>query len=387
VDGQVVRQTSSYRQGLVLGLTMAEVMLLLIFCLLIALATYLRMEMKKLAEAKAVPTEQGVSQNDRDVIREIKKNSALYDRMLAATASSNAKQADEFWRDLFEGQPMAEEYRKRGLTSEQVREKIALADQLQAKGVDAQTALRDVDTVERLQAAMPGSPAPSTLSVQNIVDAINRGLKEESTSSHQWPPIISLSEAEGYYFKTGSAELSPKFRLELTTTTLRRILELIRQYDVDVIEVVGHTDEQPISARPSNLDGELLPVLRNTAAVGSLVPADNAGLGLARAVSVVSVLRQSPLLQRYKLIPLSGAQLVNTDETLAISATPGGDIPERRRIEIRLRKSSPRDRDSTASVEVVPMPRKKPVRPIKPKPAAPASASPSGAPPSIGLFH
>ena len=64
-----------------------------------------------------------------------------------------------------------------------------------------------------------------------------------------------------------------------------------------------------------------------------------AGLGLARAVAVVSVLRQSPLLAGYKLIPLSGAQLVNTDETLAISGSPG-DIQQRRRIEIRLRKSA-----------------------------------------------
>ena len=100
MDGQVVRQSSSYRQGLVLGLTMAEVMILLIFCLLIALAAVLRTEMAKLADAKAAPTEQGVSQNDREVLREVKKNSALYDRMLAASTSSNSKQADEFWRDL-----------------------------------------------------------------------------------------------------------------------------------------------------------------------------------------------------------------------------------------------------------------------------------------------
>jgi hypothetical protein len=72
--------------------------------------------------------------------------------------------------------------------------------------------------------------------------------------------------------------------------------------------------------------------------VASLTPADNAGLGLARAVAVVSVLRQSPLLDGYKIIPLSGAQLVNTDETLALEASPD-DVQQRRRIEIRLRKS------------------------------------------------
>jgi outer membrane protein OmpA-like peptidoglycan-associated protein len=149
-----------------------------------------------------------------------------------------------------------------------------------------------------------------------------------------------MSEADGYFFKSGSAELSPTFHEALSSKTPIEILNYIRKYDVDIIEVVGHTDERPIGLRQySNLDRDLLPVLKNDAGVVSLVPADNAGLGLARAVAVVSVLRQSPLLAGYKLIPLSGAQLVNTDETLAISPSPG-DIQQRRRIEIRLRKSS-----------------------------------------------
>jgi hypothetical protein len=140
---------------------------------------------------------------------------------------------------------------------------------------------------------------------------------------------------------------------------------------VDVIEVVGHTDEQPIGVRLSNLDQGLVPVLRSGAPIGSLVPADNAGLGLARAVSVVSVLRQSNLLAGYKLIPLSGAQLVNTDETLALAGMPG-DIRERRRIEIRLRKSSPHDapiqQEVTASIPEVPLPKPRPMLMSKPKP-------------------
>jgi flagellar motor protein MotB len=389
VDGQIVRQSSSYRQGLVLGLTMAEVMILLIFCLLIALAAVLRTEMAKLAEAKAAPTEQGISQNDHEVLREVRKNSALYDRMLAASTSPNSKQADEFWRDLFEGQSLAEEYRKEGLAPEQVRAMVASANQLQAKGVDARTALRDADIVAKIQKVMPGAASPSA-PIEKIIDVVQRGLNEQSNGGHQWPPIISLSEANGHYFKTGSAELSPEFKFELTNETPSRILERIKQYDVDVIEVVGHTDEQPISSRPSNLDGELLPVLRNATSVSNLVPADNAGLGLARAVSVLSVLRQSPLLQDYKLIPLSGAQLVNMDETLAISGNPG-DIPERRRIEIRLRKSNPQDTtatiDTAATIAAIPLPKPKPVRPPKSKRTAPLQVPSLSAPLSPGPFH
>ena len=52
MDGEIIQQRSSYRQGLVLGLTMAEIMLLLVFCLLIAMASFLKTEQNKLADVK-----------------------------------------------------------------------------------------------------------------------------------------------------------------------------------------------------------------------------------------------------------------------------------------------------------------------------------------------
>jgi hypothetical protein len=166
------------------------------------------------------------------------------------------------------------------------------------------------------------------------------------------PDERSRRLADGYFVKTRSAELSPNFRVALMTETPVEILQYLKKYDVDVIEVVGHTDERPIGARQfSNLDRDLTSVLQNTEDVASLLPADNAGLGLARAVSVVSVLRQSPLLSGYKMIPLSGAQLVNTDETLALEGSMQ-DVQQRRRIEIRLRKSVPVD--PAASVATAP---------------------------------
>jgi flagellar motor protein MotB len=353
-NGYVARQSSSYRAGLVLGLTMAEIMLLIIFCLLIALAAYLRFEKAKLDKtqakldaAQAVPDSQGISQADRIVVDAVKQNPGLYEKIREVVNSPNGKPIDEFWRDLVTDPSVAAEYRKLG-TPEQLRQKLAEANELQSMM----------------------TKDGSQLSKNSIKALIQKGL--DAIAGHQWPPIINLSEANGHYFKTGSAELAPDFRLELMTNVPERIIALIKQYDVDVIEVVGHTDEQPIGVRPSNLDQGLVRVL-NGAAIGSLVPADNAGLGLARAVSVVSVLRESKLLADYKLIPLSGAQLVNTDETLALKGTPG-DIRERRRIEIRLRKSSPRDapihEEVTASTlePEVPLPRPKPMLISKPKP-------------------
>jgi len=97
---------------------------------------------------------------------------------------------------------------------------------------------------------------------------------------------------------------------------------------------------------------------------------------LARAASVVSVLRQNTELSAYKILPLSGGQLVDTDETLAIVGT-SGDVAERRRIEIRLRKANP-DAVKTAQV---PAASRIPAPPPKPK-AAPIQLQPLPAPPA-----
>lgn len=393
-QADIIRHSSSYRQGLVLGLTMAEIMLLLIFCLLIALAAYLRFEAGKLSAAATTVTPKGVSPAEHAVLAALKKNPALYEKVLAAAQSSNAKAVDEYWRDLVADQAIAVEVRKFDLSLGQIRQKVVEANALEAKGIDTATAIRDADIVGSIQTAIPNNGRE--LDPQLLKQIIQKGLQAQSQVGHQWPPIIDLSEANGYYFKTGSAELSPKFHAELATKIPERITELIRQYDVDVIEVVGHTDEQPIGSRPSNLDWDLVPVLRNGTPVASLVPADNAGLGLARAVSVVSVLRQSKLLNGYKLVPLSGAQLVNTDETLALTQTPG-DIPKRRRIEIRLRKSSPYDSpvpshpagptttysaDVTTTADAIPLPRPRPIFDAKPKPR-PGHQAVSNAPLSL----
>jgi flagellar motor protein MotB len=341
MDGHIFRQSSSYRQGLVLGLTMAEIMILLIFCLLIAMAAFLKREQTKREEAEQqVRVERVSSMADRNLVTAIKQNPELYERLRSeVVTSSSVKAVDEFWRELVESRNAMAEFKKGGLSEKDIRDQLTEMELLNSKGINLDKALRDADIVESIEKVMPAAGQSST-PPQMIADAVSRGLSGDR-SGHQWPPIIRLSEADGNFFKTGSAELSPEFREKLAASTPEQIVALIKKYDVDVIEVVGHTDEQPVGLRQSNLDRDLVPVLRNYASIASLVPADNAGLGLARAVSVVSVLSRSPLLSGYRLIPLSGAQLINTDETLAIGGAFSGDVRERRRIEIRLRKSSP----------------------------------------------
>jgi flagellar motor protein MotB len=341
MDGHIFRQSSSYRQGLVLGLTMAEIMILLIFCLLITMATFLKREQTKREEAEQqVRVERVSSMADRNLVMAIKQNPELYERLRSeVVTSSGVKAVDEFWRELVESRNAMADLKKGGLSEKNIRDQLADMERLKSKGISLDKALRDADIVGSIEKVMPAAGQSST-PPQMIADAVSRGLSG-SQAGHQWPPIIRLSEADGNFFRTGSAELSPEFRERLLASTPEQIVALIKKYDVDVIEVVGHTDEQPVGLRQSNLDRDLVPVLRNYASIASLVPADNAGLGLARAVSVVSVLGRSPLLSGYKLIPMSGAQLINTDETLAIAGSFSGDVRERRRIEIRLRKSSP----------------------------------------------
>jgi hypothetical protein len=79
---------------------------------------------------------------------------------------------------------------------------------------------------------------------------------------------------------------------------------------------------------------------------------------------------------------LSGAQLVNTDETLAIDGIFSGDVRERRRIEVRLRKSTPHYLSVDASAPVAPT-RPRP----RPKPPLPIVTRPYVTPPNMMTSH
>ena len=62
---------------------------------------------------------------------------------------------------------------------------------------------------------------------------------------------------------------------------------------------------------------------------------------MARAVTVMKVLRSDPRLAGWEIIPLTGAQLIDSNGKL--SSGRAGDVRERRRIEIRLRGSGGTD--------------------------------------------
>src|SRR5579871_2952973 len=269
MEGQILQQRSSYRRGLVLGLTMAEIMVLLVFCLLIAMAAFLKRE-----EGRRIAAEQELKQarlqneQARGIVDQLSKSAAVAERVESLTGLSDPQAIDKYWRELVDSHGVVKEIEKT-LSVKELQEGIATVAAIRANGIDVGKALQDAEIVGAINRTItkPGEPK---VSVQTVLDTLARGMDISGSTGHQWPPIIRMSEADGYFFKSGSAELSPGFRDALLGKTPGEILDYIRKYDVDVIEIVGHTDERPIGVRQySNLDRDLPSVLKNDTGVVS----------------------------------------------------------------------------------------------------------------------
>jgi flagellar motor protein MotB len=344
------RQTASYRQGLVLGLTMAEIMLLLVFCMLIAVGVALASQRAKLDEAAArLKKVEAAAAADRALVETIKRNTRLAELLDHATGAASQREIDEFWRKLVESNDIVSSIQRRGVSVAVLKEEsdlLAKLQRLDRGGIEPDKVVRAIALSRAIDSSLFAKTA--TLTPEEVVALMQKGLSASKPASdtahrvgHTWPPIINLSEADGYYFATGSADLTPDFELALNTVVVTRLLEIAETFDVDVIEVIGHTDEQPVSNRVSNLDRSLPSATSVTwgSSAGALQWADNAGLGLARALAVVKVLSFDPRLRSFRILPLSAAQLIGTDGRLT-RWDGRGDVRERRRIEIRMRKSS-----------------------------------------------
>jgi flagellar motor protein MotB len=155
------------------------------------------------------------------------------------------------------------------------------------------------------------------------------------------PPIITLNETQGYYFKSGSSGLNDEFAEKLRTIVIPQLARRGKEYNAHIIEVIGHTDEQPVRKpfmfNASTLDGELLNFVRNRGG-RNLEVADNVGLGMARAAAIVRMLRSDERLAQFQILPLSAGQAIDLGDRLADGSQGTRSIQERRRIEVRLRR-------------------------------------------------
>lgn len=284
-----------YRRGLVLGLTVAEVMILLIFVLLMALAAALQ---KRDQQIKVL--DQG------GATRLVEKLQQEYPK---------ARDSDDYFKELVRAIEVRRQVEKAG--PDGARETL----------IEDAAIGRDV----RKAAEKEGVADPRKFA-RDLASNANRSRKGE------WPPFVSLSEAGGYYFDTGKATLRPEFESNLVSKVIPMLARSLSDYDVDVIEVIGHTDEVPMVGQ-SNLDSQLVAAAAGRVPISGLRSTDNAGLAMARAVSVVHVLRADPRLARAAILPLSGAQMIVPVDRMA-DGSAGGSDQQRRRIEIRLRRST-----------------------------------------------
>jgi hypothetical protein len=346
--GTIGRQSASYRQGLVLGLTMAEIMLLLVFCLLIAVGVVLANERIKRDEAVLrLKKVEAIAAADEAFIDTIRKNARLAEIVDRSAGSASQRDIDEFWRKLVESNDIVSSIERQGVARTSLTEEsnsFAKIAQLLKEGIDPEKVARGVALASAIDDAV-ADKSVTKLTPKEIAALVEKGIaaskpaEDKEHKGHDWPPIINLSEAGGYFFAAGSAELRVDFETALRTVVVNRLLQIAESFDVDVIEVIGHTDEQPVSSRASNLDRNLASVTVGESEASALQWSDNAGLGLARALAVVKVLSADTRLRAFRILPLSGAQLIGTDGKLT-RWDGQGDVRERRRIEIRTRKSS-----------------------------------------------
>ena len=178
---------------------------------------------------------------------------------------------------------------------------------------------------------------------------------DDPISKDSKPTIISLP-AEKYSFPSGSAVLPRNLQDDISQEGEDGvILELIednitklekRDKQVDVIEVIGHTDGEEVGSlkcdnqRGGNLDKKLENVSRGDKSVAILCPGSNADLGLMRALAVVKELqnaqkqKQSGSFKQLQFRAYSSAQLLLPNDQGFAGKNRDPD-PKRRRIEIR----------------------------------------------------
>jgi hypothetical protein len=182
MDGHINRQSTSYRQGLVLGLTMAEIMLLLVFCLLIAMASFLRAGQAKLTETQQMLDKQrALNERDATSIATLRQDAALVDK-LSAAAGSDPAAIDEYWRDLVESKTAMSQLAKDGTSLKELREKAAAMASLQKAGIDSDKAMRDADIVAAVKRVLPDAERLA-LTPQSAGDFVARGLGAKGTEA------------------------------------------------------------------------------------------------------------------------------------------------------------------------------------------------------------
>src|SRR5262249_9367899 len=173
------RQAASYRQGLVLGLTMAEIMLLLVFCMLIAAGVGLANERAKLLDAMLrLRKGDAAAAADRAIVETIKKNARLAELLAQATGSASQREIDEFWRKLVESNDVVVRLGRQGVSLVALKEEgdyFAKMQRLLKEGIDPDKIARAVALSSAIgQAGF--AETQTTLNPRQITCVIEKGI-------------------------------------------------------------------------------------------------------------------------------------------------------------------------------------------------------------------
>ncbi len=152
------------------------------------------------------------------------------------------------------------------------------------------------------------------------------------------PPILLIKD-ENSRFDPGSAVI-PKTMLDYIRNKLVPDIEqTTKSYNINTVEIIGHTDEQPIGIISSNLDSNLEVAASQGGSVSKLKAGSNADLGLMRSLAVVKELlkiQQQNKMPGVQFRAYSAAQLIlPSGEFAPIPQEKRQPEPKRRRIEIR----------------------------------------------------
>ncbi len=368
-----------YRRGVIFGLTMAEVLLLLIFCLLLflklindqkdeagkkrdeLLAQNLTLEEKNQNLQRDMRTLEAhlktmePRQNQSSFVQQVQQSATLLEiynpektEELTTLLKNNPRAFEELelstedeWAELTTKSQFA--------VQEEVYDVISsLSDQQLQNFIDNAPISANNTLSELVELTTKPEPKPAPpkeyrhalselVSVDQLEKLVDGKLFE---AGNNWPPIISLPDAENFSFEIGSAQLTDGFKQQLGSDIASQILQVLNEYQADVIEVIGHTDLQPMNQaiRITNLDAESLNFFIKDLDI-PLRAKDNAGLGYARALSVTKELKKIPELRRYTILPYSAGQMISPDETINLDPDAFASS-QLRRIEIRVRRKS-----------------------------------------------
>jgi len=151
---------------------MAEIMVLLVFCLLIAMATFLkREETRRIAAEQELKEEKAQNEHIREVVSSLSQSAAVAEKVESLSGLSDPQAIDQYWRELVDSRSVVKEIEK-NLSVKELREGLANIAALRANGIDVDKAIRDAEIVGAINRAMgkPGAAAAIAEDALRLLD-------------------------------------------------------------------------------------------------------------------------------------------------------------------------------------------------------------------------